>query len=107
MIKVRLSGTPDEIESTIGVMSMLFRVIGADKNYSNRDGYTVRRYVELEHRDFPENAAALRVALQMCDKYYGDCVKCPAHKDCENRPFKTCAEILVEFAEKVLDEVEQ
>lgn len=54
MVKIRVSGSHQDIKATLAELSKVLRVMSISPPYANRDGSGYRVYVEAE----PERAAA-------------------------------------------------
>ena len=50
MIKIRITGLPDDVDSFLSNLRKLFSVIDESKPYQNRNSKFVRRYADIERR---------------------------------------------------------
>lgn len=50
MIKIRITGLPDEVDSFLNDLRRLFSVTDESKSYPNSHSKYVRKYVDVENR---------------------------------------------------------
>ena len=50
MIKIRITGLPDEIDSFLNSLRKLFLVMDESKPYKNSNSKFVRKYIDVEKR---------------------------------------------------------
>ena len=48
MIKIRITGLPDDIDSFLNDLRELFSVINESKSYKNANSQYVRKYIDVE-----------------------------------------------------------
>jgi hypothetical protein len=51
MIKIRITGLPDEVDSFLNELRELFSVTEESKSYKNTKSKYVRKYVDIEKRE--------------------------------------------------------
>ncbi|HEX3037968.1 MAG TPA: DUF3970 family protein [Oscillospiraceae bacterium] len=50
MLKIRLTGLPDEVDSFLSILRKLFCVTDESKSYKNSNSKYVRKYFDVEKR---------------------------------------------------------
>lgn len=50
MIKIRITGLPDEVDSFLNLLRELFSITAESKPYQNSNSKYVRRYIDVEER---------------------------------------------------------